>query len=107
MKESRQLPALKISRYQYSTDFSAMFADFLKIVQKLVLGLLDAFGGGLEILVSQLDADEVPALLHAGYAGAAGSHETVDHGPPPVGIFGSEPEAARPASLSGGAFALC
>ena len=69
-----------------------MFADFLKVVQNLVLRFLDALGGGLEILVSQLDADEVPTLLHAGDAGAAGSHETVDHGPPPWAYLDQRPK---------------
>ena len=59
-----------------------MFADFLKVVEKLLLGLLDALGGRLEVLVAQLYADEVPALLDASDARAAGSHEAVHHGPP-------------------------
>ena len=62
-----------------------MFADFLKVVQQLVLGLLDALGGRVEVLVAQLDADEVPALLDASDARAARPHEAVHHGPPPLG----------------------
>ena len=38
-----------------------MFADFSEVVQDLVLGLLDALLGYLEVLVGQLHPDEAAA----------------------------------------------
>ena len=54
-----------------------MFADFLKIIQELVLGFLDALLSGLEVLVGQFHPDEAPAGFNGCHAGAAGSHESV------------------------------
>lgn len=54
-----------------------MFADFLKVVQQLVLGLLDALGGRVEVLVGQFHPDEAPAGFNGCHAGATGSHEGV------------------------------
>ena len=49
-----------------------MFADFLKVVQQLVLGLLDALGGRVEVLVGQFHPDEAPAGFNGWAAGGAG-----------------------------------
>ena len=54
-----------------------MFADFLKIVQELVLGFLDALLSDLEVLVGQFHPDEAPAGFNGRDAGAAGPHEGV------------------------------
>lgn len=48
-----------------------MFADFLEVLQSLVVCLLDPPDSRLVVFVVQFDADEVTALLNTRHTGAA------------------------------------
>ncbi len=46
----------------------------------MLVGVLDSFTGNIEILGLQLNPDELPAQLGAGYAGSTAAHEGVEDG---------------------------